>query len=112
MCLQVGLGVMMENENTSEGIEKIMAHLHEYVPGHDTDTLQLTMCGGDLLSVERASNSQEDKQDSSTPSRKLLGLMPALEDWHTMANFYMVSLFQTGSRETPILFGGEEMFVN
>ena len=89
--MQVCLGVMMENENTSEGIGKIMERMHQYVPGHGTDRLQLTMFGGDLLSVERASNAQEDKQDSFTPSRKLLGLMPVLEDWHTMANFYMVS---------------------
>ena len=81
----------MENENTSEGVSKIMEHLHTYVPGHGTDQPLMTMCGGDLLTVERESNAQEDKHDSKTPSRKLLGLMPALEDWHTMANFYMVS---------------------
>ena len=91
--MQVCLGVMMENENTSEGIEKIMKHMHTYVPGHNGDRLELTMCGGDLLSVERAANAQEDKQDSHTPSDKLLGLMPVLEDWHTMANFYMVMTF-------------------
>ena len=80
----------MDNENTSEGIANIMQHLHTYVPGHDTDQTSMTMCGGDLLTVERESNAQEDKQDSTTHSRKLLGLMPVLEDWHTLANFYVV----------------------
>ena len=80
----------MKNENTTEGIIDIMKQLHKFVPGHNTDTLVRTFTVGDLLTVERQQNAQEDLRDSPTASERLKGLIPALADFHTYGNFLEV----------------------
>ena len=47
---QVGLGVLDENEASTEGIVKVMQHLHKYVPGHGTDEVVPILSRGDLRS--------------------------------------------------------------
>jgi len=32
--IQVPLGILMENENTKDGMANIVDQLHQYVPGH------------------------------------------------------------------------------
>ena len=49
------------------------------------------MSVGDLLTTERSENAQDDLQDSTTPSKRLEGLIPALADFHTYGNFLEVS---------------------
>ena len=68
-----------------------MREQHTYVPGHNTERLVRTMGVGDLLSVERSQNAQDDLQDSTTPSARLEGLIPALADFHTYGNFLEVT---------------------
>ena len=57
----VNLGVLLHNENTTEGITAIMDELHKYLPGdaEDTEHLVPIISGGDLLTAERESNIQE-----------------------------------------------------
>ncbi|XP_071796288.1 uncharacterized protein [Asterias amurensis] len=86
----VNLGVIMENENTSEGILKTMQYMHQYVPGHATDKLTRVISAGDLLSCERESSCQEQQQNSDSPSSRFEGLMPVIADFHTYANFLEV----------------------
>ena len=93
LFLQVNLGVLMENENTSEGIYNIMHHMHQYVPGHDTDNPTTIVSAGDLLTCERESNCIEEQRNSSTPSRRLEGLMPAIADFHALANYFQVYVY-------------------
>lgn len=82
----------MENENTADGILKVMQYMHKYVPGHDTDNLTQVISAGDLLSCERESNCQEEQQNSTSPSSRFEGLMPAIADFHAHANFLEVSI--------------------
>ena len=80
----------MENENTTEGIYKIMHHMHQYSPGHSTDRLTTILSAGDLLTCERESKCVEEQRNSSTPSQRLEGLMPVIADFHALANYYQV----------------------
>ena len=59
---------MEENEASTDGIISIMREQQTYVPGHSTNHLVRTFCVGDLLTVERSQNAQDDLQDSITPS--------------------------------------------
>ena len=87
---QVNLGVLMENENTTEGIYKIMHHLHQYVPGHGSDKVIPIISAGDLLTCERESSCKAEQQNSTTPSTHLEGLVPVIGDFHALGNFYQV----------------------
>ncbi|XP_071476351.1 uncharacterized protein [Diadema antillarum] len=86
----VNLGVLMEDENSSDGILRIMHHMHKYVPGHGTENPTATLSSGDLLTCERESNCREEQRNSSTPSNRLEGLMPVIADFHALANYYQV----------------------
>ena len=68
-----------------------MKHIHTYVPGHQTNSPIPIISGGDLLTCEREAKSLEDKRDSTTANERLDGLLPTIEDFHTLANFYQVS---------------------
>eukprot|EP00057_Strongylocentrotus_purpuratus_P018700 XP_011673174.1 PREDICTED: uncharacterized protein LOC105442605 [Strongylocentrotus purpuratus] len=96
----VNLGVLNENENTTDGILKIMHHMHQYVPGHSSEQPTTIISAGDLLTCERESNCIEEQRNSSTPSQRLEGLMPVIADFHALANFYQViwkSLYDASS---------------
>lgn len=82
----------MENENTSEGIYRIMHHMHKYVPGHDNEQPMEIICAGDLLTCERQSNCIEEQQNSKTPNKRLDGFTPAIADFHSYANFLQVCI--------------------
>ncbi|XP_072181183.1 uncharacterized protein [Diadema setosum] len=86
----VNLGVLMENENTSEGILKILHHMHAYVPGDASSHPTRILSAGDLLTCERESNCIEQQRNSTTPSRRMEGLVPVIADFHALANFYKV----------------------
>ena len=51
---------MEEYEASTDGIISIMREQHTYVPGHGNDHLVRTLCVGDLLTVERSQNPQDD----------------------------------------------------
>lgn len=80
----------MENENSTEGIFKIVHHMHKYCPGHDTDHPTTILAAGDLLTCERMSSCIEEQRNSTTPSGRLEGFMPVIADFHALANFYQV----------------------
>ena len=70
-----------------------MKRQHKLVPGHGSDVLCRIFSVGDLLTVEREQNAQEDLRDSPTSSGRLQGLIPALADFHTYGNFLEVCDF-------------------
>ena len=51
---------------------------------------------GDLLTVEREQNVQENLQDSPNSSSRLEGLIPALADFHTYGKFMEVIVYDEG----------------
>ena len=68
-----------------------MRNHHQYVPGHGTESLLRTFDIGDLMTVERSQNAQDDLLDHPTNSTRLEGLIPGLADFHTYGNFLEVS---------------------
>ena len=88
--LQVPLGILDSDETTTDGMIDIMQEQHKLVPGHNSSHLVRTLSFGDLLTVERQQNAQEDLKDSATSSGRLEGLIPALADFHSYGNFMEV----------------------
>ena len=50
--------MITENENTKEGIAKIMDHINAFVPNSDSDEPIKIISGGDQLTCERQENIQ------------------------------------------------------
>ena len=48
--------------------------------------------GGDQLTAARARSAVKSKKNAHTPTKSLSGIVPAVEDWHTKANFLGVSI--------------------
>ncbi len=81
----------MKNENTKDGMDAIVRHLHRYTPGHnDKDTLVPIISAGDLLTCERECSSIENQRGGFTAATKLEGLQPHIADFHTSGNFMQV----------------------
>ena len=82
---------------------KIATHVHQYVPIiEQEDQIQLTtnnvtvevtenssvlhqlLFGGDQLTAARIRGAKQAKSNSVTAAKRLDGLFPVIEDWHTM----------------------------
>ena len=59
------------------------------------DSLKCILFCGDQLTIERARGCQEARVNSDTMQEALLGLEPAIADWHAEANFLEVWLQNT-----------------
>ena len=46
--------------------------------------------GGDYLTFERHKQAQSSKQNGRTPSKRLEGLVPKMEEFHNQAEFLQV----------------------
>ena len=106
--MQVPLGVILKNENKGDEMVDIMAYLHQYVPSINCSEKKVIstgetileekakfhqiLVGGDQLTVVRARSAIKVKVNSHTPSKKLSGIIPVVEDWHAKANFLGVSV--------------------
>lgn len=102
------MGVILENENTSDGMVEILTHLHQYIPQStfyedrqlsdgtlervEKANMRQILLGGDQLTAARARSAIKAKMNSQTPAKQLLGIVPVMEDWHTKAHFLGVSL--------------------
>ena len=93
--MQVPLGVLPNNENTTEGMVEILQQMSGYVPevqvtqeSEETVPFPLAMAG-DMLTAARARTAQEVRVTS--PGKKALrSLFPFTADWHAKANFMEV----------------------
>ena len=83
----VNLGIIFENENTSEGMLHILEFLHKYVGNYD----ERVVFGGDQLTEERAAGVQRLCQNGATPEARLSGLLPTAESWHAKMALLFVS---------------------
>ena len=107
LTLQVPLGILLKNENKSDEMAEILAHLHQYIPTKPcTDKVVLnqgkviqvppdraypTIVGGDQLTAARTMAAIKNKSNSQHPVQRLDGIIPAVEDWHAKGNFFGVS---------------------
>ncbi len=98
---------MLENENKLEEMVDILRHHHEYVPSvvhqekqycstgesiaKERTTLHPILFGGDQLTAARIRGAMKVRVNSNSSSKKFAGIIPAVEDWHTKANFLGVS---------------------
>lgn len=87
---------------------EILTHLHQYVPSvpfvtkktmdtgevvdEEKASIHRILIGGDQLTAARARAAQRAKLNGQSPVKRLEGLIPAAEDWHTRANFLGVSV--------------------
>ena len=78
----VNLGIIFENENSSDGMLHILEFLHKYVRNFD----ERVVFGGDQLTEERAAGVQRLRQNGVTPPARLSGLLPTAESWHSQNN--------------------------
>ena len=83
----VNLGIIFENENTSEGMLHILEFLHKYVGNYD----ERVVFGGDQLTEERAAGVQRLCQNGATPEARLSGLLPTAESWHAKMALLFIS---------------------
>lgn len=75
----------------------ICEFLHQFVPGHTDsenweDSPEKILSGGDYLTFERHKQAQASKRNSRTPSKRLEGLIPKMEEFHNQAEFLKVCL--------------------
>ena len=86
----------------------ILTHLHQYVPqvpyvvektistGEIVHTnnaqMHKILVGGDQMTAARTRAALSSRSNAETPSNRLDGLIPVVEDWHTKANFLGVSI--------------------
>lgn len=91
--MQVPLGVLPHDENTTEGMVRILDKMSEYVPEVKVESDECVVfplaLGGDMLTCARARTAQEVRITSSGKSA-LRGLHPFPGDWHAKVNFMEV----------------------
>ena len=101
--LQVNLGVLKKNEQYEAEMIDLPEWVHQYVPGHSKgDNIASNpikvLSGGDYLTFERNKEAQAVMQDARTPSTRLEGLVPKIENFLAQAEWTKV--------ETLILVAG------
>ena len=48
-------------------------------------TMHKLLLGGDQLTVVRARSAMKNRMNSPSPTKRLAGFIPVVEDWHTQA---------------------------
>ena len=79
--MQITLGVIEKNPSTVAGVSDILRHLHQYIPRHG-DSLHITPCHGDGLSVERMCDAMRHNAGASLPAERLEGVVPVPQEFH------------------------------
>lgn len=75
----------------------ILRFVHDYVPGNNEDPAESkpvkVLSGGDYPTFERHKEAQSAMQDARTPSSRLEGLIPKIEDFHAQMKWMQVHVF-------------------
>ncbi|XP_063404255.1 uncharacterized protein LOC134687728 [Mytilus trossulus] len=84
---RINMGVLMKSEQYNEDMTDICEFMHKYVPGHNetddwTKQPQKVLSGGDYLTFERHKQAQSSKRNGRTPTKRLEGLVPKMEEFH------------------------------
>ena len=96
--MQVPLGVLLHNENKLDEMGKILDHYMSLVPTLSAEqeislpnggTITIdnthffaTLFGGDQLTVARVRGTQALRDTHDSPTDRLQGVVPVIEDWH------------------------------
>ena len=99
---QVPLGILPFNENKNEEIIQILVPVMEYdgdlfVPSINEDItirkalFSPVLLGGDQLTAAHVRGAKKAKVSANIPLKRLVGIVPVAEDWHTKMNFMAVS---------------------
>ena len=76
----------------------ILQFVDGYVPGNNEDSSESkpvkVLSGGDYLTFERHKEAQSAMQDGRTPSSRLEGLIPKIEDFHVQMEWLQVLLLR------------------
>ena len=96
---QINLGILRKNEQYNDEMTDICEFLHRCVPGHDDGDEwdhhpQQVLSGGDYLTFERHKQAQSSKRNGRTPSKRLEGLIPKMEEFHNQAELLQVQRCQ------------------
>ena len=88
----------MKNEQYNEEMTDIVDFIHKFVPGHDdsedwTQVPLKTLSGGDYLTFERHRQAQSSKRNGRTPSKRMEGLVPKMEEFHNQGEVLKVKLY-------------------
>ena len=83
--------MLEKNECDSSDMLDIIKYLYKYVPWNKKLGIPVpVLVGGDLLTVERMLHAIEDVRNSVTNKSRLEGVIPVLEDFHTLGNYLEV----------------------
>ena len=88
------LGVLRKNEQYEGDMIEILEYLQPNVPFHDPESNSKpvkVLSGGDYLTFKRHKEAQSSMQDARTPSSRLEGLIPKIEDFHHHAEWMKVT---------------------
>ena len=93
------MGVLQKNEQYNEDMTDICTFIHKYVPGTSEDEdwqkrPTKILSGGDYLTFERHKQAQSSKRNGRTPSKRLEGLVPKMEEFHNQAEFLQVCIME------------------
>ncbi len=99
--------MVLKNENKLDEMVDILAHHYQYVPSivnqekkccstgemvtKETAKFHSIIFGGDQMTAARTRTAMKIRVNSNSSSKKFTGFVPAVEDWHTKANFLGVS---------------------
>lgn len=92
--------MLQKNEQYEAEMIDLLDWIHQYVPGHSEDDALPSdpvkvLSGGDYLTFERHKEAQAAMQDARTPSTRLEGLIPKIEDFHAQAEWMKVHVHTT-----------------
>ena len=94
MSIQECLGIIFQNENTSDGITNVLKELHGYIPkvttGNESSFHEAGVVG-DQLTIERMVNCLLSLSNGFTSDDRLEGIHSEIADWHTELKFLSVS---------------------
>jgi L1 cell adhesion molecule like protein len=94
---------LLKNENNLDDMIDILSHIHQYVPVKtrettdkvtrkkiSTEIIHHILLSGDQLTHKRAETAIELRQNGTTPTSQLKGVIPICEDWHAKKCFLEV----------------------
>ena len=92
------MGVLLKNEQYNDQMVDICQFMHKYVPGHEDNEESTSqpvkiLSGGDYLTFERHRSAQASMANGRTPSSRLEGLIPKMEEFHNQAELLKVCRF-------------------
>ena len=95
ISLQNLLGIIYENENQTDGIQRVLQELHEkcvpFAGNEDNAQYSNQEFAADQLSLERGVNCLLHLQNGFTPKERLQGIYFEIADFHGRMKFLRVS---------------------